>query len=153
MHTPLEKSVKRPYLITRVPWLAAIAVAFLTPDVDAVPIVGVGPIGGGGGGSSPGSTDLLMIETSPFSVSSLGIAGAGLSGLAFQPVTGTLFASGGYSDGGNLYTIDPVTAAATLVGGNVFASVAGLAFDFDGTLFGDVPPDVEFWVAAAPWPA
>lgn len=136
MHTPLEKSVKRPYLITRVPWLAAIAVAFLTPDVDAVPIVGVGPIGGGGGGSSPGSTDLLMIETSPFSVSSLGIAGAGLSGLAFQPVTGTLFASGGYSDGGNLYTIDPVTAAATLVGGNVFASVAGLAFDFDGTLFG-----------------
>ena len=55
-------------------------------------------------------TGLVNIETEPFSVSRVGVAGfPSLSGLDFQPGTGTLFASAGYQNDGWLYTVDPMT--------------------------------------------
>jgi len=93
------------------------------------------PIAGGG---SPIDTQILAIpESPPFSPAPVGLAGvAGLSGADFDPQTGALFVSGGNNAGGNLYTVDRNTGAATLIGWTGFQAVPGLAFSSDGTLFG-----------------
>ena len=100
------------------------------------------------GGS--GSTDILRIDASPFSVSTTGAAGGSerLSGLDVQPGTNTLFASSGLGgiNPGSLFTVDRSTGIAALVGATGFAGVSGLVFDFDGTLFGSTfsNPAVSF---------
>jgi hypothetical protein len=104
----------------------------------AVEIIALHPVGGG---NEPGSstTNVLRIETDPFAVlDSFPVAVKGLSGLDFQPQTGTLFASSGRGDGGKLYTIDVALRTVTLVGniGTGLPLVPGLAFDPDGTLYG-----------------
>lgn len=82
-------------------------------------------------------TNLISVTGEPFSRADLGSFGMpSLSGLDHQPATGILFASGGNSDGGRLYTVDVETATANLVGATGFPNVPGLAFDLDGTLFG-----------------
>ncbi len=119
---------------------AALAITLLTSKVLAVQMIGLGPVGGGTPGG-PSNTDVLMIETSPFAVSVLGLAGVpSLSGLDFQPGTGLLFASGGFNDGGNLYTVNPTSVVTTLIGATGYDAVGGLAFDLDGTLFGAAAP-------------
>jgi hypothetical protein len=103
---------------------------------EAIEIIGLQPVAG--------DTDVLSIETQPFSPSFLGSAGfSSLSGLDVQPETGLLFASSGGADGGRLFTIDPGTGQATLVGDAVgFDRLPGLAFDLDGTLFASAGGDL-----------
>ena len=131
-------------LIARVMTFAAFAITLLTSKVLAVEMIGLGPVGGGtplAGGAGSNNTDVLMIETSPFAVSSLGLAGVPtLGGLDFEPGTGLLFASGGFKDGGNLYTVDPTSGVTTLIGATGYDAVGGLVFDLDGTLFGAAAP-------------
>ncbi len=82
-------------------------------------------------------THLLAIQGEPFSRADLGLFGMpSLSGLDVQPATGVLYASGGNTDGGHLYTVDPSSVAATLVGPTGFPNVPGLAFDLNGDLYG-----------------
>ena len=90
-----------------------------------------------GSNPTPGDSALLNINPDPFSVSTIGNAGGvlGMSGLDFQPGTGVLFGSTGFGDGGRLYTIEPSTGAATLVGPTGFDMTPGLAFHWDGTLY------------------
>ena len=118
-------------LIARVMIFAVFAIALMPTKVPAVTMIGLGP-----GGTA--DTEVLRIETSPFASSVIGLAGfPSLSGLDFQPGTGTLFASSGFTDGGRLFTLDPTTGAATLVGITGFNAVSGLAFEpAYGTLFG-----------------
>ena len=41
-----------------------------------------------------------------------------------------------------------------IIGGLLFClTIIGIPFGIQTMKIGDVPPDVEFWVAAAPWPA
>jgi hypothetical protein len=119
---------------------SALTLHIWTAPAAAVEIIALHPVGGG---NEPGSstTNVLRIETGPpFAVlDSFPVEVKGLSGLDFQPDTGTLFASSGKGDGGKLYTIDLDLRAATLVGnigGTVLPFVPGLAFDLDGTLYG-----------------
>ena len=82
-------------------------------------------------------THLLAIQGEPFSRADLGLFGMpSLSGLDVQPATGVLYASGGNTDGGHLYTVDPAAVTATLVGSTGFPNVPGLAFDLNGDLYG-----------------
>jgi hypothetical protein len=127
-------------------WLALTAVSattsllLLTGPVAAATIVAISPVGLGLGGAN---TDVLQIQTSPFSVTTIGTAGVpALSGLAIQPSTGTLFASSGFGGEhpGSLFTLDPHTGAAMFIGqagfGTPMPGLTALAFDKDGTLFG-----------------
>jgi hypothetical protein len=96
----------------------AVAV-ILAPRAEAVTIFGLNPHFVQPPG---GPTDVLRIETSPFSVSTIGtVAGEMLSGLDFRPGTGTLFASAGNGGAhpGSLFTVE-----------------ASIVFDLDGTLYG-----------------
>ena len=78
------------------------------------------------------------METDPFSSSFVGTTGViSLSGLDIQPVTGTMFASGGFHNGGNLYELEQ-SGTASLVGPTGFDRVPGLTFDAAGTLFGSI---------------
>ena len=95
------------------------------------------------------NTAVLLIQTNPFSVSQIGSAGVpSLSGLAVQPGTGVVYASSGFggTSPGSLFTINPNTGAATLVGSTGFGAVPALTFDRDGTLFGSggVAPTTPF---------
>jgi PEP-CTERM motif len=80
------------------------------------------------------------VTPAPFSVTTIGSSNLGrFAGLDFQPGTNTLFASSGPSgpNPDSLFTLDPNTGAATLVGavGTTFG-VADLAIDNSGTIFG-----------------
>ena len=98
----------------------------------AVPLIGVSP--------NNLVTNVLGIETDPFSVSTNGVAsGRALSGLDRQPGTGVLFASSGFAGGnnpGSLYIVNGNTGASTLIGASGFDAVPGLAFGLSGTLYG-----------------
>jgi PEP-CTERM motif len=66
---------------------------------------------------------------------------AGITSIAFDPVTGVLYGNTTPAFGGGpdaLYSIDPVTGVATLigVGGIGFENVFALGFDQSGVLFG-----------------
>jgi hypothetical protein len=102
---------------------------FAGAAADAVGLIGLQPLAG--------DTDVLSIQTEPFSSSFLASTQvSGLSGLDVQPGTGLLFASSGGGDGGRLFTVDPATGGATLIGDPPgFDRLPGLAFDLDGTLF------------------
>ena len=117
--------------------MTVILLAYLTAYAEAVPLIGINPIGGSAG------TSLLNIQTNPFSVSSIGTAGGSevLSGLDFDSRTRTLFASSGHGGAhpGSLFRVNLSTGAATLIGPTGFDGVPGLAFDLDGTLFGSTP--------------
>jgi hypothetical protein len=60
-----------------------------------------------------------------------------ITDLAVQPFTNVIFGIGGAGGGGSLYSIDPLTGAATLIGdtGLGASSPGGLAFDMLGTLY------------------
>jgi hypothetical protein len=88
-------------------------------------------------GPGVAGTTGYLVHTSPPSTSVAGTATPHLSGLARQPGTRTYFASGGMSDGGNIYTLNP--SGAVLVGPSGFAAVSGLAWNGAGTaLYGTV---------------
>ncbi len=115
------------------------------PPVPAVSLIGLNPISSDPGVFATGPTHVLGIETSPFSVSTIGtVVGEMLSGLDLQPGTGQLFASSGQNGAnpGHLFTVNSNTGAATLVGAieilgiNAPVGVPGLAFDQGGTLYG-----------------
>ena len=103
----------------------------LDGNANAVEILALNPAGGS-------NTNVLSVETTPFTISSVGPAGVrSLSGLDFQPGTGTLYASSGFGAGGNLYTLNPTSSAAALVGATGFAAVSAIAFDpGTGILYG-----------------
>jgi hypothetical protein len=104
----------------------------VTPSAEAGPaakLLVISPQGGG--------TTGYEVDTSPAGSSVIGTATAHLSGLARQPGTRTFFASGGMTDGGNIYTLQP--AGATLIGPSGFAAVSGLAWNGTGSaLYGTV---------------
>ena len=115
------------------------------PPVPAVSLIGLNPISSDPGVFATGPTYVLGIETSPFSVSTIGtVVGEMLSGLDLQPGTGQLLASSGQNGAnpGHLFTVNSNTGAATLVGAieilgiNAPVGVPGRAFDQDGTLYG-----------------
>jgi len=103
-------------------------------------------------------TSLLDVTISPFSSVEVGLVDIGdavslpISGIAFQPGTGTLFASSarrgtdGEQNGPgsrSLYTLDTTTAAATLIGEfnlpidtGDSSKIQDIAFDAGGTLYG-----------------
>ena len=101
------------------------------PPVPASELIGLNP-------TNVQPTRIVSVQTVPFSTTLQGTAGfPSLSGLDFQPGTGTLFASSGIRDGGRLFTVTPSTGTANLVGPTPgFSSVSGIAFDLDGTLYG-----------------
>jgi hypothetical protein len=93
-----------------------------------------------------GSTNNDLVQIDPLTgntVNTVAISGtrAGrITSLAYDPVTGVLFGNTtpgfGDADGDDLYTIDPVTGAATPVGSIGFNDVFALGFDQAGNLFG-----------------
>ncbi len=105
---------------------------------DAVRLIGLQPVASPPGVYATGPTHVLAIETSPFSVTTIGtVPGEMLSGLDQQPGTGQVFASSGNNGAnpGSLFLINSVTGAATLLGPIGLAAVPSIVFDADGTLF------------------
>jgi hypothetical protein len=95
-------------------------------------------------GLNPGgqNTNVLNIQLNPFAAAVTGPAGfPSLSGLAFQPGTGTLFASSGTQDGGRLFNLNTATGVATLIGPTGFPAVPGLEFGPGGALYGSADVD------------
>ena len=97
-----------------------------------------GPLGMGRSGDTSTLLDITLAPS--FAVTPIGSSTLGrFSGLDFQPGTGTLFATSGYngSNPDSLFTIDPATGVATLVGaiGSEFEGVTDLGIDNSGTLF------------------
>ena len=70
--------------------------------------------------------------------STVAITNADITSIAFDVVTGTLFGNDTLSFGSsrNLYMIDTMTGAATLIGDIGYDNVFALAFDQSGNLFG-----------------
>jgi hypothetical protein len=66
-----------------------------------------------------------------------GVNPISITGLAFQPGTGVLYAvsGGGGTDPRSLFTIDPATGAATLIGAAGVLQASDLSFNAGGTLF------------------
>ena len=85
--------------------------------------------------------DLITINPTTGGLDSvIGLTGmTGVGGLAVNPWTGTIYAVGGGDGTPGLHTLDPITGAATFVGGGVTASDMG--FDRSGTLFGVMADD------------
>lgn len=72
-------------------------------------------------------------------------AGHTLSGLSINPLTGGMFLSSTNVSESNLYTLDPVTGVATLVGVTGISGIIDIAFDPLGMLFAtDVVRDALF---------
>lgn len=126
----MKYSLRRIVLVS----LGLVSAFILTQDAVALPMLAMGRI--------PGSdtSTLLDVTPSPFSVTTIGSSSLGrLAGLDFQPYTNTLFASSGVggSNPNSLFTVDPNTGAATLVGaGGATGGAADLAIDNSGTIFG-----------------
>jgi hypothetical protein len=92
-------------------------------------------------GRSGNTSTLLSVTAGPFSVTSIGSSTLGhFAGLDFQPGTNTLFAASGSSgpNSASLFTVDPNTGSATLIGaiGVTGDGVVDLAIDNAGTIFG-----------------
>lgn len=103
--------------------------------------------------SSTGTSRLFSIDRATGAVTAYGdinpFINLSSGGLAISPITGVMYATGGYNDGFSahqstgLFTIDKSTGAATLIGfagGNCCAGdfgimLNGLGFRSDGTLF------------------
>ena len=142
--------------------LAVILTITVTGPAAAMPILyglvnfaGTGGGGGGGGGSGGDSdAELVIINQTDGSITSVGSTGfKRASGLATNPLTGQLFATGiklgptGLADTSVLFTVNPLTGVGTEVGETGIENspidefnVAGLAFRGDGTLFGYFEP-------------
>jgi hypothetical protein len=91
-------------------------------------------------GRSGDTSTLLSVTPGPFSSTTIGSTTLGrLAGLDFQPGTNTLFAASGGNgpNPANLFTVDPSTGAATLIGPvGLGGGVADLAIDNNGAIFG-----------------
>ena len=103
--------------------------------------------------SSTGTSRLFSINRSTGATTAFGGLSSSINlssgGLAINPLTGVMYATGGFNDGVNayqstgLFTIDKTTGAATLVGfaggncctGDFGIMLNGLGFRSDGTLF------------------
>ncbi len=80
---------------------------------------------------------LFYIDTSTGESTLIGSTGiAGLQGLAVNPLTGDVFATGGYDDASaaGLYQIDPTTGTTSYIGGT--GNFVALDFSPDGVLYG-----------------
>lgn len=121
--------------------------------VDFIGVVNKGPMGGmavrpsdgvvfGAGSCGPGAGDCLFtistIAGPPPRETNVGTTGRMITALSFHPTSGLLYGS----DGSNLVTINPATAAVTTVGpfGAGIGFVAGLSFGPDT---GD---SVDVWI-------
>ena len=84
-----------------------------------------------------GSDMSIAIDGFPFLSTDLGQTGPRYASAADTDVTtGTIYGATGFSDGGRLYTVDPVSGAWTLVADIVGAAgVLGLAFDDTGQMW------------------
>lgn len=83
--------------------------------------------------------DLYTIDTTNAQVTLVGDTEVfGAAGLAFDPTDGGLFLSGGGLAEDEIYSVDPATAAATLIGltNTDSAATPDIVFDDDGNMFG-----------------
>jgi hypothetical protein len=90
-------------------------------------------------GTDAASGQLITVDPVTGAGTIVGFMRVVVPALAVDPTTGTMYAGEGAGTP-NIYTVDPATGAATLVGntGLGFASVGGLDFRSDGTLFAAV---------------
>jgi hypothetical protein len=90
-------------------------------------------------GTDPSNEDLIRIDPATGAGTVVGAMGVGSPSLSVDPLTGTMYAGAG---GGNdqLYRVDPATGGTTVVGSTNLglATVAGMDFRADGTLFASV---------------
>jgi PEP-CTERM motif len=121
-----------------------------SPAVTALAFGANGTLFGAGSSSTQSVGDeLIRINPATGAGTLVGPFGAGIDGmaaLALNPRTGVLYGGGGEFNGNgnftNLFTIDPTTGAATLIGPLLPDAQAGttvltgLTFDSAGTLFG-----------------
>jgi hypothetical protein len=121
-----------------------------SPAVTALAFEANGTLFGAGSSSAQSVGDeLIRINPATGAGTLVGPFGPGIDGmaaLAYNPRTGVLYGGGGEFSGNgnftNLFTIDPATGAATLIGPLLPDSQAGimvltgLTFDSSGTLFG-----------------
>ena len=83
--------------------------------------------------SAAAGQSLLSIDSAapgvgtPVLISGLG-AGESLLGIDFRPLTGELY---GLSDGNSIYTLNPATGAATIVGAGFTDALSGQTYGFD----------------------
>lgn len=92
----------------------------------------------GGLGGSNTASDLYTVSSSA-TLSSIGATGFGLTGLAIDPTTGTLYGSTNANSAAHpksLVTIDPVTGAATFVASLGSIPIADIDFISTGQLYG-----------------
>lgn len=89
------------------------------------------------------ASSLYRLATENYYPTEIGPTGLALTGLAFDPTDGTLFAvtsnNSPSSTGRKLYTIDPTTGTATLKGSLGVSSgqpITDISFKADGTLYG-----------------
>ena len=100
---------------------------------------------GANGAAGNASTNLFTIDPTSGAATTIGPIGFAVTGLAFNPLTGTLYGSTGNqspASPGSLITINPSTGAGTLVGpfGLPGQTMADLTFTSNGTLFGWLEP-------------
>lgn len=97
------------------------------------------------GATSSGHGELYILDASTGNViqdvgplNDSGAVNYSVSGMAFHPVTGVLYASTGGASGASLLTINPSSGLVTVVGGFVAggATMTDLAFDSSGNLYG-----------------
>lgn len=90
-------------------------------------------------GAAATTSDLYTVDPVTAAASSVGAIGFGVTGLAFDPITGILYGATNVNSGASpksLITIDPVTGAGTLVGGFGGKTIPDLAFTAAGVLYG-----------------
>ena len=112
--------------------LLAFSIAMIV--VNSVPAAQTfyGVRGDEGGGLS---ADLITINPTTGGIDSVvGVTGlTGVGGMAISPIDGTIYAVGGGNGTPGLHTLDPLTGAATFVGGNMV--VRDMGFNNSGTLY------------------
>lgn len=121
-------------LSARLVGFALTALLAVSTSVQAAPLLF------GADGSGGLSSNLYIIDGATGAVvESIGPIGFSVTGLALDPISGTLYgATGGAgANPGTLLTIDPSTGAGTVVGNfGTGAPMADLAFDPSGNLYG-----------------
>jgi hypothetical protein len=120
-----------PYWKTKVQVLAFLIAMIVINNVAAAQTF-YGVRGDEGGGLA---ADLITINPTTGGIDSVvGVTGlTGVGGMAISPIDGTIYAIGGGNGTPGLHTLDPLTGAATLLGGNLV--VRDMGFNSGGTLY------------------
>jgi len=86
--------------------------------------------------SAANNSGFYTVDHTTGNYSLIGPTGYGMTGLAYDVTTQTMYASGYTGTVSNLYTINMATGAATLVGQTTAGIIIGIACDANGNLYG-----------------